>query len=384
MVNVKNFFSLFFTNKIFKKLLSYIILIIFIYVSQDFLGLFLLTFIFAYVFLSISEYLKLKIDVIIDKSVKKQINNKIFKKIFCINVIVVFLYLFFITNIIFILSDMLPKLINELSEVTKSIPFLSDQVKSVTNALSEIKQNYNEIWWTISEVMTQKNYEVFIDYLPKLKSVSAIFFHVLLALILSFVFIIDRRKLKKYFWWLKDSNFKFMYEEYKHILIKIRDSFWIILRAQWLIALVNTILTVLWLLIIGYIYTDWFFPYILTFWLVVFIFGFIPVLWVFISSIPIIIISYNFVWWLPSVFMIIVLITIIHAIEAYYLNPKIVSNYLKLPVSFTFIILIISEHIFWFAWLLIWVSLFYFFLWLLKDADKLIGKTRRKTKKPEA
>jgi predicted PurR-regulated permease PerM len=41
------------------------------------------------------------------------------------------------------------------------------------------------------------------------------------------------------------------------------------------------------------------------------------------------------------VFALILLILIIHTIEAYVLNPNIVSNFLELPVSLTFIILII-------------------------------------------
>jgi len=41
-----------------------------------------------------------------------------------------------------------------------------------------------------------------------------------------------------------------------------------------------------------------------------------------------------------------ILVAIVHFIEAYYLNPKIVSTFLELPVSLTFMILVISEYIF--------------------------------------
>jgi predicted PurR-regulated permease PerM len=51
--------------------------------------------------------------------------------------------------------------------------------------------------------------------------------------------------------------------------------------------------------------------------------------------------------------VIIILIFIIHFIEAYILNPKIVSSFLELPMSLTFIILIIGEHFFGIAGLLI-------------------------------
>jgi predicted PurR-regulated permease PerM len=47
---------------------------------------------------------------------------------------------------------------------------------------------------------------------------------------------------------------------------------------------------------------------------------------------------------MTAVIEIVFLITLIHAIEAYYLNPKIVSSFVRIPVSLTFLILIVSEH----------------------------------------
>lgn len=47
------------------------------------------------------------------------------------------------------------------------------------------------------------------------------------------------------------------------------------------------------------------------------------------------------------------MMTIVHAIEAYILNPKIVSSYIDFPVFITFIILIVSEHFFGLVGLLI-------------------------------
>lgn len=64
----------------------------------------------------------------------------------------------------------------------------------------------------------------------------------------------------------------------------------------------------------------------------------------------------------------------IHAVEAYYLNPKIVSSYMELPVFLTFLILLVSEHIFGFVGLLIGVPLFYILVDVLKDFDQFITK----------
>ena len=71
---------------------------------------------------------------------------------------------------------------------------------------------------------------------------------------------------------------------------------------------------------------------------------------------------------------ILAMVTFIHTIEAYYLNPKIVSSYMELPVFLTFLILLVSEHMFGFVGLLIGVPLFYIFVDVLKDLDGFITK----------
>jgi predicted PurR-regulated permease PerM len=72
----------------------------------------------------------------------------------------------------------------------------------------------------------------------------------LLSIILSFVFLIDRFKLKKYLLKVKKSSFNFLYKEYKTILEKIVKSFGLIFKAQAMIALANSILTIIGLIVI--------------------------------------------------------------------------------------------------------------------------------------
>ena len=181
---------------------------------------------------------------------------------------------------------------------------------------------------------------------------------------------------------IKKSSFNFLYKEYKIIFDKIVKSFWLIIKAQATIAFVNTILTIIWLSII-WAFHGIVFPYLLTLALMVFVAGFIPVLWILLSSVPIMIVWYSspLLWGYSVVIEIILLISVIHIIEAYYLNPKIVSRFLKLPVSLTFIILILSEKLFWIAWLIVWISMFYFIVWLLRDIDKSLKKRKKVIKK---
>jgi len=383
MIRIKDFFATMLNNKFFEKLAAYALLIAFIYFGQHFLGIFLLTFLFAYLFLSLWKTIKKKIELLFFKIYSKYPKLIFLKKCISLNLIIIFLYVIFVWFIIYIFSGMIPKLINELSTITRDIPFFQDQISSVTKTLTELKNDYSQIWWTISQVLSQKDYQVFISVIYKIKSAGIMFFQVILALILSLVFLIDRQRLWKYLWGIKKSNFKFLYIEYKIILEKVANSFGLIFKAQSMIALVNSLLTVVWLIIIWYVFINQVFPYLLIIWIIVFVFSFIPVLGVFLSSIPIMLVAYNFGGGINSVLAVMILVAIVHFIEAYYLNPKIVSSFLELPVSLTFMILVISEYMFGFAWLLIWVSLFYFIIGLLKDADKMIGKTKRKLKKDE-
>ncbi|USN58560.1 MAG: AI-2E family transporter [Candidatus Peribacteria bacterium] len=377
MTQFKKIFAVILTKGFFKKVIAYGLLILMFYLFQDFLGIFLLTFIFSYLFFSTGRFLKEKLDSFVEKNAGRHKKLRYMSSVFRLNVIVFLEYVLFIGLIIFVVSDMLPKLTRELSELPNYVPLLSDHLSIVTQKLQEIRNFNTELGGTINQVFTTQDYEVIVQIFDRLRSASVIFLQIVLSLVLSFIFIIDRNKMKRYLLRIKESNFSFLYDEYRVILQKIVNSFGLILKAQAMIAAVNTVLTVIGLIVIGLIHGTSF-PYILTLGLLVFILGFVPVIGVFLSSIPIIIVAFTFIGGPQVVLEIITLIIIVHAVEAYYLNPKIVSSFLELPVSLTFVILIVSEHFFGFAGLLIGVSLFYFSVGLLADINEVIQKKRNK------
>lgn len=376
-IEVKQISKMFLTKKFLKKITAYLGLILFFYIFYDFLFIFFLTFIFAYLFSSLGDFLKIKVDLLIDRIVSKNKVRKIFKKMISLNAIILMEYLIFIFLIIFTLSNLLPKVVNELTSLPDKVPFIKNEVDNVVTKLQDLIAFNSELWWSITQVVNTQDINIFFDIFNKIKSAGFIFLKIVLSLLLSYIFIVDQDKLKQYFLWIKKSNFSFFYYEYADFFERIVKSFWIIFKAQSLIALTNTVLTAIWLYMIWIIYNGTFFPYFITLIIIVFICWFIPVLGTFISSIPILFIGYN-LWWISITLVLIWLVTIVHLIEAYYLNPKIVSNFLNIPVSLTFVILIVSEHLFWIAWLLIWVSLFYFLEWLLKDADEWIDEINSK------
>ncbi len=370
-IEVKQISKMFLTKKFLKKITAYLFLMLFFYIFSNFLPIFFLTFIFAYLFSSLWKFIKNKIDSLIDNLISKNKVKKILKKMISLNIIILIEYLIFIFLIIFTLSNILPKIVDELVSLPEKVPFIKNEVDNVVTKLQDLIAFNSELWWSITEVVNTQDINIFFDIFNKIKSAGFIFLKVVLSLLLSYIFIVDQDKLKQYFLWIKKSNFAFFYYEYADFFERIVKSFWLIFKAQSIIALTNTILTAIWLYMIWIIYNGTFFPYFITLIIIVFICWFIPVLGTFLSSIPILFIGYN-VWGLTVVIALILLVTIVHLIEAYYLNPKIVSNFLNIPVSLTFVILIVSEHLFWIAWLLIWVSLFYFLEWLLKDADRWI------------
>jgi len=381
MSKVSKITDFIFTKKVGKKVLAYLFLILFIYLFSDFAFIFFMTFLFAYLFFSLSQAIKMNLDIFISNIYTKY-NITIVKKFFSIDFIIIFLYILFVTVIVLLLTNILPQLAKEITEITKEIPVFREYTELFSKTLIEIDKWFFEMQKTLKDLFWTNDPKIILRVVDKLKNVWIVFFQVIMALVLSLVFLLDRKRLDKYLLGLKESNFSFFYIEYEIIFEKILKSFWLIFKAQTMIALANSILTIIWLNIIWFIFYWDFFPYVLTLWLVVFIFWFVPVLWVFISSIPMIFIAYNINDKIDvATIAVVALIFIIHMIEAYYLNPKIVASFLDFPVSLTFIILIISEHIFGFAWLLIWISLFYFIVWLRKDIDKSITEKRENKKK---
>lgn len=212
-----------------------------------------------------------------------------------------------------------------------------------------------------------------LDYL---RDTSGILFKFFIGIILSYIFVIDRKSVAAFLSSMKSGSFGFIYRECAYIGEKLTHGFGKIFKAQSIIALVNAVLTILGLIIIGHSFGYGGFPYIFTLALIVFIFGFIPVFGMFLSGLPIVIIGYGF-GGMNMVIAIVAMIAIIHAIEAYILNPKIVSSYVHFPIFITFVSLLIAEHMLGFVGLLIGIPILSVILSLLKDLDVYIASLKK-------
>jgi len=137
---------------------------------------------------------------------------------------------------------------------------------------------------------------------------------------------------------LKNSRVGDFYEEAAQPIMRFGMLVGRAIEAQASIALLNTVLTLTGLVLLGI-------PLVAMLSVIVFVCSFIPVLGVFISTIPIVLVALNAggpMLTLAAVGMIIV----IHAIEAYLLNPMIYGRHMKLNPVLTLIILYVAYHAF--------------------------------------
>lgn len=160
----------------------------------------------------------------------------------------------------------------------------------------------------------------------------------LLALLFSFLILIDLNRIKAGISRLRNSRVGDFYEEAAPPIARFGILLGRAIEAQAAIAVVNTVLTLVGLLLLDI-------PLVAMLSVIVFVCSFVPVLGVFISTTPIVLVALNAGG--PALSLAaIALVIVIHAIEAYLLNPIIYGRHLKLNPVLTLIILYVGYHAF--------------------------------------
>jgi predicted PurR-regulated permease PerM len=161
---------------------------------------------------------------------------------------------------------------------------------------------------------------------------------VLLALLFSFLILIDLNRIKAGISRLRNSRVGDFYEEAAPPIARFGILLGRAIEAQAVIAVLNTVLTLIGLLLLDI-------PLVAMLSVIVFACSFVPVLGVFISTTPIVLVALNAGGPVLSLAAI-ALVIVIHAVEAYLLNPIIYGRHLKLNPVLTLIILYVGYHAF--------------------------------------
>jgi len=319
-------------SQVFKRFITLLIVFIFLYAMKDMLSLMLLTFVFTYLIDSVSKFL---INKLHDKI---RINYKVM--ILTVSLVV--------TAMLFIIIiDFLPLVIHEFKQVVRQINdiYSSPQNNQVINFIKEkLDQIYGRIFSTEG-----------INYIVQsISNIGKIGINIIIALILSIFFLLEKDKVIEFTSKFRQSKISGICSELEFFWEKFISSFGKVIEVQIVIATINGILSTIGLWIIG-------FPHLLGFGMMVMLLGLIPVAGVIISLVPLSIVAFNN-GGLVQVVYVLILIALLHAFEAYILNPKLMSSKTKLPIFYTLSILIISEHIAGILGLIVGIPVFMFIL----------------------
>ena len=243
-------------------------------------------------------------------------------------IVLLLIYLGVIVLFIAFLQVNIPLIMRQLGDIATA--FVSfDLQKFVTEIDPNLKflaeqLDMNEYIWRVGQAI-----------LGGLAGLGQIALNFLISLVLSFLFVLEREKIMMIGDSVKDSRIAYVYRYFLMFAGSFCYTFGKVMKVQVIIAAINCAISTTYLAI-----TE--FPYVMVLSIMIFLLGLIPVAGVFISLVPLTIIAFT-TGGIGKVVEILIVIAVIHVIEAYFLNPKLMSRRTSLPVSLVFVVLIISE-----------------------------------------
>lgn len=318
-------------NVVLRRTIVLLTVVACLFFLRSLLSIFLLTFIFTYLI----------------NRVVKRVNRRVNLSS---TIITAVLYLLVVVGIIWALN--------------KSIPVISHQSMQLYNSL--------EHFYTQQSQDNDETKQVFFQYvskvLPYIKSQSHLLISSLknvvsmavilgMSFILSFFFMIEKDKVDEFSTTFLSGKTAWFFSDIAYFGKKFVATFGVVIEAQVIIAIVNTLITSVALYALK-------FPHLLSLMMMVFLFSFIPVAGVVMSCIPLSLIAYYKGGVMDVVYILLVILAV-HMLESYVLNPKLMSKRTELPIFYTFLILLIGEHFFQVWGLVFGIPLFIFILDLL-------------------
>lgn len=334
-----DFLKKMFSKEIVKNLIFILFFALFLYLINSILDLVLLTFILTYLINSFEN--------LVIKVLKKYIPVKK-------GIVTVVLYIAIFVFIVIAIYNYVPVLINQI------ISSIRQGESAYLNIRPEnLPKGWGRFILPTLEKIDLKNYtQSGVNFAIRFASgVGKWSVNIFIALIMSLFFMLEKDRVANFLDKFEDSKVSGIYRYFKFFGNNFLNSFGKVIKAQVVIALVNTLVSVIFLAILG-------FPKLLAVGFMIFILSLIPVAGVIISLVPLVLIAFKIGGFI-KVLYILIMVAVIHILESYILNPKLMSENTKLPIFFTFVILIFSEHFMGIWGLLLGIPLFIFFINIL-------------------
>lgn len=313
----------------FKRIVIFVMLAALLYAFRSMLNMILITFIVTYLLNRLTSLLSRRISFIPRQLLILIVYTLIF--VF----IAIGLYKF-LPNII----SQIRQLISEINDL-KLQPMDNEFLDYMINLI-----NNNDITGYV-----KSGFDLMLVYITNIGRWGLQFF---IALILSLFFVLEKERILRFTSYFKQSKVSALYAEVEYFGVRFVHSFGKVIEVQFLIATINCILSTAMLAALG-------FPQLFSLGLMIFLLGLVPVAGVIISLIPLCTIAFS-IGGISKVIWVLVLIALIHAVEAYVLNPKLMSTRTNLPVFYTFVVLLVSEHFLGVWGLIIGIPIFIFLL----------------------
>lgn len=326
-----------------------------IYLLRDFMTVLLLTFIFIYIFNGVNNFIYRHMRPVMPVSR---------------TIITAVLYVLFLGLLVLAGYAFVPMLIDQSrSLISKFSVYVSDiRQDQVGNGWLSQLLNYAVGKVDVSKYV-QSGSNLLLGTITNIGTGGV---NTLMALILSLFFMLEKGRIKKFLRRFRQSRIAFVCDDVQFFFTKFMNSFGKVIQTQLLISFINACLSAVMLLALG-------FPYVGGLSLMVFILGLVPVAGVFISLVPLSIVGYS-TGGFTRVVYVLILVAVLHMLESYVLNPKLMSQKTKMPVFFTFLVLLLSEHFLGVWGLVIGLPLTMFLL----DVIGVIPETPEKTTPAEA
>ena len=345
-----NLWEKFLGNESLRRMVVLIGLAAILYLSKSMLSIILLTFIFTFLIVRLIE------------SVQQYI--KIPSKL-----IVLAVYIFLIAVMYLAITVYVPVLLEQSETMIKSVLHFYQHPPKGT---SEIVQYINDYIGKSDIVKQLKNgVSIVLNYVTSLGSMGFTF---VMSLLLSFFFTIEKDEMATFSKCFLKGPYAWLFNDIYYFAKIFVNTFGVVLEAQFMIALVNTLLTTICLALLHM-------PQLISLAVMIFILSLVPVAGVIISAVPMSFIAYSD-GGVRLVIYVLVMLLVIHALESYVLNPKFMASRTELPIFYTFVVLLVAEHLFGVWGLIVGIPIFTFALDVLGikpvNAKKKITKFRKK------
>lgn len=267
--------------------------------------------------------------------------------------LVVLIYALVIAGLYYVVVNFIPLLTNQSIKLVNQVYKFYESPSFDSNAVMAYINNYMKQFNLAEQV--KSSISTLFNYITSVGSMGITF---VMSLLLSFVFSLETKSLKKFGeLFVNSPDFGWFFSDVAYFAKKFINTFGVVIETQLFIAAVNTAITVLTLAIMEM-------PNLPSLGLMVFLFSLVPVAGVIISCVPLTMVAFS-VGGIKYVVYILVMIVLIHALETYVLNPKFMASRTQLPMFFTFIVLLISERLFGVWGLIVGIPIFTFFLDIL-------------------